>query len=210
MGKTLELARHAYSKLGDAHLNYTAQGLEVRHTTHFHVWHDSFLPVTLCIYIVDMIHMCDMTPSYVTWATWATYTSITLYKALRFVTWLTCTYGMTDSYVWHDSFLCISWLIHMCDMTRLHVWHHSFIYALCNTYLNYTAQSLKVRGMNHLYVWHHSFIYAHNQTGQHISELHRTESWNQRHDSYTRVAWLMQMYALIYSYAWRDSIICLT
>jgi hypothetical protein len=29
MGKTMELARHAYSKLADAHLNYTSHGLEV-------------------------------------------------------------------------------------------------------------------------------------------------------------------------------------
>jgi hypothetical protein len=29
MGKTLELARHAYSKLGTAYLNYTSRGLEV-------------------------------------------------------------------------------------------------------------------------------------------------------------------------------------
>ena len=31
MGKTLELARHAYTKLGTAHLNYTSRGLEVRY-----------------------------------------------------------------------------------------------------------------------------------------------------------------------------------
>jgi hypothetical protein len=32
MGKTLELARHAYSKLGNAQVNYTARGLEVTHS----------------------------------------------------------------------------------------------------------------------------------------------------------------------------------
>jgi len=209
MGKTLELARHAYSKLGDAHLNYTAQGLEVRHTTYLYVWHDSFLPVTLRIYIVDMIHMCDMTPSYVTWATgqrtpqlhctrpWGSW----LDSRAR-MTWLIHVCDMTHSYAFHDAFICVTWLVYMCDTTPSYM-HWA-------TYINYTAQSLEVRDMTQLYVWHHSFIYAHKQPGQHISELHCIESWSERHDSYTHVAWLVQMYDLIYSYAWRDSFICLT
>jgi len=39
---------------------------------------------------------------------------------------------MTHSYVWHDLFMCVTWLMHTCDMTRAYVWHNSFI---CVTWL---------------------------------------------------------------------------
>jgi len=68
------------------------------------------------------------------------------------VTWRIHTCGMTHSYVWHDSFICMTWLfigvtwpIHMrilllsfsssaiwlvrtCAMTHLYAWHDSFIW----------------------------------------------------------------------------------
>ena len=59
-----------------------------------------------------LIHMCDMTHSYV----W--------HDSFTCVTWLIHMCDMTHSCVWHDSFTCVTWLIHMCDMTHSHVWHH--------------------------------------------------------------------------------------
>jgi len=94
---------------------------------------DSFICVTW------LIHMCDMTHSYV-WHDSSNGCSW-LYENGSFtcVTWLIhmcdmthpmdvvrCM-GMTHSYVWHDSFVCVTWLIHMCDMTHSYVWHDSFI-----------------------------------------------------------------------------------
>jgi len=74
-----------------------------------------------------LIHMCDMTHSYV----W--------HDAFICVTWLIHMCDMTHSYVWHDAFICVTWLIHMCDMTfhlcdmtHSYVWHDSFI---CVTWL---------------------------------------------------------------------------
>ena len=61
--------------------------------THSYVWHNSFICVTWLIHVAWPIHMCDM----------------------------------THSYVWHDSFICVTWLIHMCDMTHSYVVHDSFI-----------------------------------------------------------------------------------
>jgi len=60
-----------------------------------------------------LIHMCDMTHSYV----W--------HDSFICVTWLIHMCDKTHSYVWHDSFICVTWLIHMCDMTHSYVWHDS-------------------------------------------------------------------------------------
>jgi len=74
------------------------------YVTHLYMWHDSFICVTW------LIHMCDMTHSYV--------------------------WHVTHLYMWHDSFICVTWLIHMCDMWRIptcdmthsYAGHDSFIH----------------------------------------------------------------------------------
>jgi len=58
------------------------------------------------ICVTWLVHMCDMTRSYV----W--------HDSIICVTWLVHMCHMTRSYVWHDSFICVTWLVHMCDMTR--------------------------------------------------------------------------------------------
>ena len=70
--------------------------------THSYVWHASFICVTWLIYMRDMlIHMCDMPHSYVWHA---------------------------HSYMWRDSFLCVACLIYVCDMTHVYVGHaHSYV-----------------------------------------------------------------------------------
>ena len=67
------------------------------------------------------------------------------------VSWLIHTCDMADSYVWHDSFICVTWLIHICDMTHSYVWHDSFT---CVTWLIHMCD------MTHSYVWHDLFICA--------------------------------------------------
>jgi len=62
--------------------------------------------------------------------------------------------GMTPSYVWHDSFICVTWLnitrssyvwhLCMCDMTHSYVWHDSFI---CVTWL------IHICDITDSYVW---------------------------------------------------------
>jgi len=56
-----------------------------------------------------LMHMCDMTHSYV----W--------HDSCICVTWLIHMYDMTHAYV----FMCETRLVHTCDMTRSHVWHDS-------------------------------------------------------------------------------------
>jgi len=66
-----------------------------------------------------LIHMCDMTHSYV----W--------HDSFICVPWLIHMCAMTHSYMWHDSFICMTWLIHGCDRTLSYVtwlifkWHIS-------------------------------------------------------------------------------------
>jgi len=67
------------------------------------VWHDSFICVTW------LIHMCDITHSYVSF-------NMSLVWRIQCVT-------HCPGNVWHDSFICVTWLIHMCAMTHSYVCH---------------------------------------------------------------------------------------
>jgi len=62
-----------------------------------------------------LIHICDMTHSYV----WHD----TFIRVARFVHMC----ALTHSYVWHDPFICVTCLIHMWDVTQSH--HTSLRYA---------------------------------------------------------------------------------
>jgi len=70
---------------------------------------------------------------------------------------------MTQSYVCHDSFICVKWLIHMCDMTYSYVtFPIPFVTWLfpCVTWLILNASLFTASQMNGLldsYVWHGSF-----------------------------------------------------
>jgi len=97
------------------------------------VWHDSFICVTW------LIHVCDMTHSYV----W--------HDSFICVTWLVHVCDMTRSYVWHHSFIRVTWLIHMCDMTHSYVWHDSFIRVTWHAlFIFVTRLILILRGMEWL------------------------------------------------------------
>ena len=78
------------------------------------MWHDSFICATW------LIHMCDVTHSYVQ------------RDSFICATWLIHMCDMAHSYVWHGPFICVTWPIHMCDMTHSYVCHDSFI---CVTYV---------------------------------------------------------------------------
>jgi len=108
------------------------------------VWHDSFICVTW------LIHMCDMTHSYVVHDSFICNDEINLHH--------TC--DMTHSYMWHDAFISETRPMSMWDRTHLYagtwlvhlyVARHSFF---CDdeTNLHHTPD------MSHLYVGHDSFI----------------------------------------------------
>jgi len=99
-------------------------------TTHWYVWHDSFICVTWLIswhdsfMCVDMTHVCLCTNAlmmplrcipcvYVTCLI-----HVVRYDAFICVTWLIHMCDRSHWYVGHDSFMCVAWLIHMCDSTR--------------------------------------------------------------------------------------------
>ena len=96
--------------------------LQVLLSVHDHyVWHDSFICVTW------LIHMCDMTHTYV----WP----------------LSHSCVARDSFVcvWHDSFICVTWLVHACDMPHSCVWHDSFEHMTC--LMHTCAVTLSVRAI---------------------------------------------------------------
>jgi len=127
------------------------------------VCHDSFICVTW------LIHICDMTHSYVQ------------HDSFICVTWLIHMCAMTHSYVWHDLFTCTAWLIHMCNVTYSHVCdvthsyvrHDSFISAtlllhMCNVIHSHVQHDtstcetwcIHMCGMTHPSVRHDSFMYT--------------------------------------------------
>jgi len=108
-----------------------------------HCYDDTTNAYDSCVCVTWLIHMCDITHSYVrhdsfiyvTWhmrdfgmtrscvrhysctcATWIVY----MCESCVYATWLIHVCDMTHSYVWHDSFIRVTWLIHMWDMT--HSW----------------------------------------------------------------------------------------
>jgi len=102
--------------------------------THSYAWHDSFIRATW------LIQMRDMTYSH----------------SIICVTCLIHMYGMTHSYVCHDSFICVTWLIHMCTMNHAYVRHDSFLCAtwliqMCDLNQTYTTRLISTLcDMNHL------------------------------------------------------------
>jgi len=82
-----------------------------------YVWIDSF------IYVVWLIHICDMIHSYM----W--------HDSFTNVTWLIHKCDMTHAYLYapwyhmwlsHTYIICVTWLIRICDRTHSYMWHDSF------------------------------------------------------------------------------------
>jgi len=81
------------------------------------------------------------------------------------VTWLT-----SVAVIGHDLFMCVTWLIHMCDMTHSNVWHDSFTCVTWHVHMCdmthscvwhdafYVPRLMHMCDMTHSYVWHDSFI----------------------------------------------------
>jgi len=128
--------------------------------THSYVWHDSFICVT------RLIHICDVTHSYV-WLVHAC-ANLILDRLFERTTWLIDVCCMTHSYVWRDFFMCVTWFLHMYDMTHSCVWR-----VICV----------------HVRIWYSSACLE------------------EQHDSFTRVTWLIQLCDGTHSYVWHDSFI---
>jgi len=83
--------------------------------------------MTSFICVIWLIHVCDMTRSFV-WhdsfmcRTWLMSMCDMAHSCVRSIH--TC--DVTRAYVCHDSFVCATWLVRMCDVTHPYVWHDSF------------------------------------------------------------------------------------
>jgi len=105
-----------------------------------HVWHDSFVRSTCLTWL---IHMCDMTNSYLK------RTSFTC------VTWLIHACDMTHSYAWQDLFTCWKWLIpigRMPDSYARYLWNHS-IYLIGRLHPSPLPDPLICVSRDSIHVW---------------------------------------------------------
>ena len=105
--------------------------------THSYVWHDSFTCVNCLIHVWDISHsIWEMRKSH-----------CTPFTSRACVTLLIHVCDTTHPYVWHDSFICVTWLIHTCDMTHSNVTYSKSRF-ICVTWLVHMCD------VTHSYVWH--------------------------------------------------------
>jgi len=135
---------------------------------------------------------------------------------------------VSDSYVWHDSFMCATWLIHVCGMTHSCArWWHLCVYS-------YTHKSLiwktLVFHMSHTYeldaqaVPLYTAVFPHIRKNRvsrvfhlclfirvtwliHVCDMTHSCVW---HDSFMCVTWLIHGCDMTHSHVWHDSFTCVT
>ena len=162
-------------------------------TTHSHV---SFICVTWLIHVCDIVVQAHQSRVYAVWTLGTHHSSMCV--ASICVTWLVHTWGMTHSYVCHDSFIRVPWLIH--TMWTL-VIHGSFIHK---------AWLIHVCDMTHSYVWQ-PFVLIRRAPTIHDSpetwlillcDLTRSYVW---HDPSIHVTWPNHTFDLTHPYMWQHS-----
>jgi len=95
-----------------SHVTHMDESCHICKSLHTYEYESSHIWM-ICEDLTWLIHMCDMTHSYVQHDS-----CIRLTLSSQIIHMCEDSY----SYVRHDSFMCATWLIHMCDMT--HVWHY--------------------------------------------------------------------------------------
>jgi len=145
----------------------------------------------ILICVTWLIHMCDLTHSYV----W--HDSHVWHDLFICVTWLARGCNRTDSYVWRDLLTVVTrlvhtrvtWLFHTCDMTPPYVWHNFFLAATwliihVNTHTHTHTQDTPT------HTWH---THTHTHTHTHHSCKHNSHLT--RHKSLSCPTWLMNTHA---------------
>ena len=159
----------------------------VRHDS-FILWHDSFVRMT------RLIHICDMTYSYV----W--------HDSFMSVTWLMHMFAVTNLHVRYDSLICVAWRDYGWDrrthhMTQWHVWRDWFIRVTWQTDMLY---------VNRWYARRHPFICV--TWLIHLCDVIHPYVWRDsfhvRFNSFVCVTWLVHTHAIIRWYVWHDSFTC--
>ena len=135
------------------------------------------------------MHVCDMCE---------------IYNNIICVTWLNHMYSdmvlemMTDSLVWHGSFIRVTWLIHKWEMTHSHGWEHGFF--------------RQPDGCIDSYACHMSYSHASHDLSLCVTCLIRmydvTDSYVW-HDCFICVTCLIHMCDMTHTYVWHDSLTCI-
>jgi len=135
---------------------------------------DSFIYMCLIhIYVSWLIHMCDVTHSYV-------YLDSFIYS-----TWFI--------HVWHDSPMHGLWLIYMCVLTN-------FLYGRRDSRIGHSAEVVLVCAVTHSYMWAltHSRVWRDSFVCVpwliHMCDMTLSYAW---YDSFICVTWLIHIYICV-------------
>jgi len=130
---------------------------------------------------------------------------------------------MTNSYVGHDSFICVmcvTWFIHMCDTTHLSVWHILSLTSragMCNMTPSTVCATWLIHTCNttHSNAWHDTFEWvtyewvmspcyatSHSSLTSHMYQSYHTYQWIMSHE------WYVMLHArhVTHSYVQQDSL----
>jgi len=183
--------------------------------------------------VMWLIHVCDMTHSYVRHDSFKC-----IFSSCSGHTRLMLMCDVTHWWVGHDSSTCVLWPIHMCDTAQSFSWRHSFI---CVTWLSHMSD------MTHSCVWHDSFmrvpwlirvfdltysyVYFRDIFGpirmtkvymrinripltqmSHVHSFARCDltHLHVRRDAFIRVTWHIHVCCMPHSYVWCDAFMCAT
>jgi len=177
-----------------------------------HMWHDAFIKPCHAPRVTWLIHIYDVTHSYVWRDSFicVTHHDHVWHVSFIYVTWLVL--------VWHDSFIYVTWLIlpyvtrlvchaprtnvtwliyipwsiHICDMTHSYEWHDSFIRVTWLLHMCHVIRS---------YVWRDSLIFA-------TSRIHKCDvtHWYVPYGLFMHATWLIEwMDKLCVIWRWHTS-----
>jgi len=206
-------------------VSHVTSHLWMRHATRMHEW---VTPPFLCLFTrVTRLSPHDSQMRHATrmngWVIHKWVTSPFL-CSLTCTTWLSPMCDMTQSYVWHDSFICeprhtwvsrhvtrmnetchtYEWVSHLTllvliytwDKTQTNVWHDSIICEPRHTWVCVTSR--------HTYAWDLPHVWM--SEAPHPSCAH----WRVRHHSALCVTSLSPMCDMTQPYVWHDSALCVT
>ena len=129
-----------------------------------------------------------------------------------------CSVGMNHTFASYHSFSCVPWLLHIYDMTQSNLWHDSFMFVTLHTHTCHMTHSLVSHdsffgvawlillcAMTYSYVWHDSFICV--TCLLYMCAIAHSDVW---HASFFCVTWPIILCAMTHSYVWHDSFLCVT
>jgi len=126
------------------------------------VCRDSFVYVMLFIRLCDLIRSC-VSPDTFTCVTWLI--QFLIWLIYWFDTGLVHLCGLTPSFVWSDSSICVVWRIDLCDTWLIRLCHptHLCVWLICvcdsvTRLIHLGDKAYSLRDLTHSFVWYDSWL----------------------------------------------------